>query len=119
MAADHGGHKRREVMGVDRTDYLMYGAKVDYDAVDYDKHGAEMEGRQVRAFDLVVDNMSGQYAVAGKIVAKSDQYDGLEFTEITPELLPQDPGKLYADISTAFAGTVVPPLKLYLFSHYS
>jgi len=105
-------------MGVDRTDYLMYGAKVDYDAVDYDKHGTEMEGRPVRAFDLVVDNMSGKYAVAGKIVAQSDPYDGLEFTEITSDLLPQDPGKLYADISSAFAGHDIPPLKLYLFLHY-
>jgi hypothetical protein len=59
-----------EKMGVARTDYLIYGAKVDYDAVDYDKHGAEMEGRPGAAFDLIVDNMGGKYAVAGKVIAR-------------------------------------------------
>jgi hypothetical protein len=62
--------------------------------------------------------MSGQYAVAGKIIAKSGAYDGLEFTEITPDLLPPDPKTLKEEIEAAFDGPV-DPLKLYLFSHFS
>lgn len=96
----------------------MFGTKLDYDTVDYDKHLALIEGQPGAPFDLIVDGMSGQYAVAGKIIAQSDKYDGMVFTEITDEMLPKDVPALQAEIETAF-GAPVDKLRLYLFSHYS
>lgn len=105
-------------MGVDRTDYLMYGVKIDPDLVDYDKHENLICGVPGAPFDLVYDGMSGKYAVAGKIIARSREYEGLEFHEITDESLPKDAPALAAAISETFA-TPVDRLRLYLFSHYS
>lgn len=106
------------MMGVYRTDYLMYGVKIDPERVDYDKHEAFIEGRPGVAFDLVYDGMSGKYAVAGKIIAKADQYDGMEFTEITDDMLPKETEKLRADIDASF-GVETGKLRLFFFSHYS
>ena len=107
-------------MGVDRTDYLMFGVKVDPDRVSerYEELEPMMDGAPGAAFDLVYDGMSGKYAVAGKIIAKSDEYDGLEFTEITDAMLPSDPDKLRADIAATF-GEPADKLRLFLFSHYA
>ena len=105
-------------MGVYRTDYLMYGAKIDPKSVDHDKHEALLEGRPDAPLDLIYDGMSGEYAVAGKVIAKSDQYDGIGFHEITPDLLPQDTEALRATINETF-GVETDKLRLYLFSHYS
>ncbi len=40
-------------MGVDRTDYLMYGTDVGADAFDWEKHEAEIEGRPDARFESV------------------------------------------------------------------
>jgi len=105
-------------MGVYRTDYLMYGVKLAFDQVDYDKHEAEIHGEPGAAFDIVYDGMSGKYAVAGKVIARSDGDEGLEFTEITDDLLPKEPAALKATIEASI-GAPVGDMKLYLFSHYS
>jgi len=105
-------------MGVDRTEYLIYGVKIDPDLVDHDKHEPMMCGAPGAAFDLIYDGMSGKYAVAGKIIAKSEPYDGIEFTEITDDMLPQDPAGLAATISESL-GAPIDKLRLYLFTHWS
>lgn len=105
-------------MSVDRTDYLMFGIKVDPGLVDHDKHEPMMAGAPGAAFDLVYDGMGGKYAVAGKIIAQSGDYDGMVFTEITDDLLPNDPQGLAATIAGSF-NIEVDKLRLYLFSHYS
>lgn len=105
-------------MGVYRTDYLFYGVKVDPEKVDWDKHEDLINGAPGAAFDMVYDGMSGKYAVAGKVIAKSDPYEGMEFTEITPDMLPADPDALMAQISEQFGPQLEAP-KLFLFSHFS
>lgn len=106
-------------MGVDRTDYLMFGVKVDPEKVSekYDELQAMIEGAPGAPFDLVYDGMSGEYAVAGKIIAQSSPYDGLDFTEITDALLPKDVTALAAAIGQHFDS--VGTLRLYLFTHFS
>lgn len=42
-------------MGVDRTDYLMYGVDVGADQFDWDKHEAECNGAPGARFDLVYE----------------------------------------------------------------
>lgn len=108
-------------MGVDRTDYLMFGVDVGYDAFDWERHEAEMEGRPDRRFDIIYDGMSGKYCVAGKIIATSDRYDGFEGrTEIDPERLDIDKDDLAQRLTDAFEKPIAPAsLRLMLFSHFS
>ena len=107
-------------MSVNRTEYLMFGAKMDYSALDWDKHEAEVEGGSDAKFNLVVDFMGGEYIVAGKIIARSDGYDGIGFVEITADKLPQDANALAATISESFGVEISGgDLRLMLFSHYS
>ena len=103
-------------MGVVRTDYLMYGVKIGHDRVDYDKHEAMMEGRPDAPFSLIVDGMSGKYAVAGRVIASADGYDGEMFEEIDPAALIDD-GSLKARIEDALGP--VDNLRLLFFAHYS
>ena len=102
-------------MGVDRTDYLMWGAKIDSDLVDYEKHGAEMDGAPSKKFDLINDGMCGKYAVAGKVIARSDPYDGLEFKEISPEDIAWD-SSIVSAVRSEFPDAH--EFKLILFSHF-
>lgn len=103
-------------MGVDRTYYLFNGVDVGYDSVDYDLDEDVICGMPSAPFDMVYDGMSGNYAMAGKVIAKSDRYDGLEFQEITPDMLP-DASDLKAKVEERF-GPQEKPMKLYLFSHF-
>lgn len=104
-------------MGVDRTDYLFYGIDVGCDAVDYDRDEDVISGVPNAPFDMVYDGMSGKYAVAGKIVAKSDPHEGIEFIEVTPDKLPSDPDGLMRTISERFGPQAQKP-RLFLFSHF-
>lgn len=108
-------------MGVERTDYLMFGVDVGADAFDWEKHEAEAKRTPNARFDVVYDGMSGQYCVAGKIIAASDRYEGfIGRAEITPSDLDVDRTALAAGISEAFGRDVSPnDLKLILFSHFS
>lgn len=104
-------------MGVDRTDYLMWGAKVDPDDVSkrYDELEPEMYGEDGRRFDLVYDGMGGKYAVAGKVIAQSGKYDGLEFCEISQADAGWSP-EVVAAVRAVFPDAQA--FALYLFSHY-
>ena len=107
-------------MGVNRTDYLMLG--VDMGAADFDRDSfeAECDGAPNRRFDIIYDGMSGQYCIAGKVISKSDPYDGIEMRKINPESLDIDRTALANAISDAFERPVLDDeLYLILFSHFS
>lgn len=107
-------------MGVDRTDYLMLGADMGAKAFDWDKHEAEIEGRPNARFDIVYDGMCGKYCIAGKIIARSDAYEGFEMAKIEPDRLDIDRAALAANVSEAFGRKVSPEdFSLILFSHFS
>lgn len=107
-------------MGVDRTDYLMLGVDVGYDATDWDKFEAEIDGSPDARFDIVYDGMCGKYSIAGKIIARSEPYDGIEMTKIRPDSLGIDRYDLAAKLSEAFGKTIdAEDLALLLFSHFS
>lgn len=107
-------------MGVDRTDYLMFGADMGADAFDWDKYEAEAAGAPNRRFDIVYDGMCGKYCIAGKIIAQGDQYDGIEMKKIDPEKLDVDRDALAKTVSDAFGRQVsAADFSLILFSHFS
>lgn len=107
-------------MGTERTDYLMMATDVGAKAFDWDKHEAEGEGRPDRRFDIVYDGMSGEYCMAGKIIAKSDAYEGFTLHRINPASLDVDVVELAAKVSEAFGNPIEPSeFSLVLFSHFS
>jgi hypothetical protein len=107
-------------MGVDRTDYLMLAADMGSKAFDWDKHEAEIEGAPNARFDIVYDGMCGKYCLAGKIIATSDPYEGIEMVKIDPEKLGVDRAALAATVSEAFGRDLsADDFSLILFSHFS
>ena len=74
-------------MGVDRSDYLMVGWKLDTDkTIDNDKWDDDLVYLEFENC-LIIHNY-GEYAVYGKIIANADdKYEGFLLTEITPESL--------------------------------
>jgi len=108
-------------MGVDRTDYLMFGADVGARAFDWDKHENEVNGAPGARFDVVYDGMCGMYCVAGKIIARSDPYQGFELARIDEATLDIDKSELAAILAEAFGRPDIGPesISLILFSHYS
>lgn len=104
-------------MGVSRTDYLMFGARVDPGIVSYDDFEAEMYQEEGARFDMVYDGMSGEYAVAGKILAKADGGDDFQMVDIESTM--NEPLKLETiDAVTAALPVGSTDFKLYLFSHH-
>lgn len=103
-------------MGIYRTDYVMIGVDVGYSSCDYEKHIAEIEGRPDRRFDIVYDGMNSGYAIAGKILATSDEDYGFGVRELDPSI---DRAGLAKEISSAFDREVTPgDLKFLAVSHF-
>jgi hypothetical protein len=106
-------------MGVDRTDYLMFATDVGYDNCDYEKFEAEIGGEPERRFDVVYDGMCGKYALAGKIIAESDPYDGFEMAKVNVGAV-LEANELAEKVSEAFGRKLTPAdFSLILFSHFS
>lgn len=72
-------------MGVSRNDYVIWGADVGYDNVDYDEFEDEIDGTPDARFQIIYDGMSGKYAMAGVVVARSDDYEGFDMTDISAQ----------------------------------
>ncbi len=105
-------------MGVDRTDYLMFGADIGAGDFDLDKFEPEIDGAPGRCFDIVYDGMGGQYCLAGQIIAKSEPYEGFEMAKI--EKLDFDREGLAKAVSERLGRAVMPEdFSLILFSHFS
>ena len=106
-------------MGVDRTDYLMWAVDVGADAFNWDKHENILDKGE--PFQIVYDGMSGDYCMAGHVIARSDPYEGLDRTEIDPCEIGKDRAELAAQIANAFDRPDITPdsFKLILFSHFS
>lgn len=106
-------------MGVDRTDYLMFATDIGYDACDYDKFEAEICGEPGARFDIVYDGMSGKYALAGKIIAKSDPYEGFEMAKVNVGAV-LEANELADKVSEALGRKLTPAdFSLILFTHFS
>lgn len=103
-------------MGVDRTDYLVWGAKVNVKQVSWDAHIAELEGRPDARFDLIHDGMNGEYAVAGKIIYSADGCEGGEFTDVTEAVRSVDEAAIKAAVAGAF--DTITPFGLFAFTHW-
>ncbi len=76
-------------MGVDRTDYIIFGFK--FSPKDLKQHGIDLwddkylpyiEGHQGVEYIIVNDGMSGEYVVFGKLINQADENEGSNFKKI-------------------------------------
>jgi len=77
-------------MGVDRTDYIVYGFKfkpndLKQSGIDIwaDKYLPYVEGHKGVTDIIVYDGMSGEYVVFGKLINKAEEHQGTGFTTIS------------------------------------
>lgn len=106
-------------MGVDRTDYIIYGWKMEYSDKYYeDKLLKYVEGHKNVNETLVVDGMCGDYAVFGTLIDHcDDDGEGWDFVELSFQDLDAEAlKKLYKEL---FETEPVGEPKLLIFSHYS
>jgi hypothetical protein len=115
-------------MGVDKTDYIMFGYKLDYEMEDpkggkidwySDKFLPMIKGRKGEEYSLIIDGMNGDYVVFGKILLEGNEYEGFDFKEfdvskINSESVKRRLQELFEDYRE-----VTDEPKLFAFSHFS
>lgn len=111
-------------MGVDRTDYIVYGWKLPYKIegkngpIDMwsDKFLPMIEGHPGEKYFICNDGMCAKYNVFGVLVDTSDDYEGWLFQELTiPKVDVTDLKNRYTDI---FESEPQVEPTLFIFSHY-
>lgn len=113
-------------MGVDRTDYLIYGWKLPINFVNSngpidiwdEKFRPYMEGHKGIDFSLIFDGMGGKYTVFGKRIAfATDDGDGWGFMELDLSKI-GSPGFTKDKFKEIFE--IEPPSEpsLFIFSHW-
>jgi hypothetical protein len=117
-------------MGVDRTDYIVYGWKLPYKLNDPDGNPIEnfwdipkyeklVDGGDDDGFQILEDGMAGTYCVFGKVIESGgDQWEGWDFVELEIDNMDKHKaiGKLVEHFQTPTVGWPEP--KLFLFSHF-
>jgi hypothetical protein len=105
-------------MGVDRVDYLFWGVKLSTDDIEYDEFEDEIYGAPNARFDIVYDFMSGAYAMVGKVIARSDPYEGIEFIEVDAPIEALDKMGLMVAVREAVPAAKEANFATYLFTHF-
>lgn len=114
-------------MGVDRSDYLIYGYKMPADYLESkgvniwedNKYLPFIEGWKDEDYSIVNDQMMGKYCVFGYSVAHANS-NGFEFVELPPDGWPVTADQVKAKFNQVF-GFIPEELgepKVLLFSHY-
>lgn len=113
-------------MGVDRTDYILFGWKLPFQLKD--KNGNEIdpwdeklmpyiEGHKGVEYSFIVDGMCGDYCAFGKNMGSAtDDGEGWGFTDLDfSSINVEEAKKLYVEL---FNLEIVTEPKLFIFSHY-
>jgi hypothetical protein len=109
-------------MGVDRTVYLMIAVDLnkfpDFE-FSFDDLEEEIGGTPTSRFDVVYDGMSGEYTMAGKILAKADEYDVLPHQILWKDI--EELAHEYSARVSAKIGLTLGPenFSLVMFTHFS
>ncbi len=114
-------------MGIDRSDYIVYGWKLPYELyskgvkIDLwdDKFLPMIEGHKSEEFIIVRDGMSGKYNVFGlKVKSCGDLYEGWNFEHLDVKNLDAEKVKSRYKELFEIEGEVAEPY-LFIFSHFS
>lgn len=114
-------------MGVDRSDYLIYGYKMPFDYLrskdvelfEGNKYMPYIEGWKGEEYSIVHDQMGGKYCVFGyKIIYANEQ--GFDFVQLPAETWPVTADQVKAKFKElfGFADDELGEPKVLLFTHY-
>jgi hypothetical protein len=120
-------------MGVDRTDYIVYGFKLHPNdlkakgiSIHDDKYLPYMEGHPDIVDVIVYDAMSGKYVVFGNLINKAEEHEGTIFTTISyKDFFDDEERRRVTDkFKELFGDAVYGDLEedepqMFVFSHYS
>ena len=101
-------------MSEDRTDYVFYGFDAGYDNLDYDEWEGLIESQGNEHFDLIYDGMNGDFAFVGKIIARSDEYEGFARQKIDN---PAGVGDIVREVKRVFPDA--PTFEFHVFTLHS
>jgi len=114
-------------MGVERTDYIIFGWKLSDDCRkkinNLNQNNEDLilpyiEGWADCKYRIIEDGMSDEYSVFGIELESADQYNGWDFFEIEIDKIKQnDILKLKEEYNKLF-GIILDEPKLFIFSHY-
>jgi len=114
-------------MGVDRSDYMIYGYKLpaDYfeskgiELFEGDKYMPYIEGWKGEDYSIVNDQMCGKYVVFGYSIAYANS-NGFDFTELPSDGWPVKPDQVKEKFKEVFGFTdeSLGEPKVLLFTHY-
>lgn len=114
-------------MGIDRSDYIVYGWKLPYEILDnegnkidlYDeKFESIMCGFEGEDFTLITDGMCGKYNVFGLSVQHcNDEYEGWDFVNL--DIASCDAEKVKSKYVELFGIYPTTEPTLFIFSHFS
>ena len=117
-------------MGVDRTDYIVYGWKLPYklktssgQTIDLwsDKFRPMIEGHMDEKFSIISDGMCGDYNVFGIVLnSGGDKWEGWDFVDLKINV--DDSSELkskYKEIFEMNDDEIVSEPHLFIFSHFS
>lgn len=113
-------------MGVDRTDYIVYGWKLPYEVknnegeIDFwdDKFLPYIEGHKGEIFSIIKDGMCGEYTVFGVRLARSkDDGGGWGFMYLEPPDF--DPEKVKVKYLEVLGIEPTEEPRMFIFSHFN
>lgn len=120
-------------MGVDRTDYIIFGFKLNPEELKRkninlwdEKYLPYREGRKNIPYSIIHDGMCGEYTVFGKVINSTGDYEGTSFTVINYKDFFDDElnNELIQDFIALFGKELYETLdeeepQMLVFSHYS
>lgn len=116
-------------MGVDRTDYIVYGWKLPYKLktsngrkIDlWSEYQSMLEGHKDEKFSIISDGMCGDYNVFGVVLnSGGDEWEGWDFVDLKFNV--DDSLELkskYKEIFEMGEDEIVSEPHLFIFSHFS
>lgn len=114
-------------MGIDRSDYIVYGWKLPYEILDnegnkidlyHEKFESIMCGFEGEDFTLITDGMCGNYNVFGLSVQHcNDEYEGWDFVNL--DIASFDAEKVKSKYNELFGIYPTTEPTLFIFSHFS
>ena len=116
-------------MGVDRTDYIVYGYKLPYEMsnkkgpIDFWDENFEptREGHEGEEFTLIIDGMCGRYSAFGLLIESGgDKYEGWDFVNLDFKNFDAEKVKAkYREVFELDEDEPVAEPYLFIFSHFS
>lgn len=117
-------------MGINKTHLLVYGVDLkelgigleeiyENERVDSKYYNGNFKVKE--EYQIINDGSAGEYTIFGYILAKGDEFDGIDLTEINTETLYRENSPITESMINLFSYEELEPekIKLFCFTHFS